>query len=167
MEELKKGDNVFIVVSENSIFHGKYGIVDEVKENKAAVYFEKKFSHLIGSDYNRGKTTEEFNLTELKKFDLDEETEIKANRMFPSLFHFIYASKYKFSPENDCMYENCNKKAQKRILYNTWGSVCEYDVCEDHKDNDGRCGDGFNGKKNYHAVVMEKREKREPQVNCG
>lgn len=42
-----------------------------------------------------------------------------------------------------CMADGCTAKAVKRIGFNCWGAVCEYDVCEKHMNRDGVRGDSL------------------------
>lgn len=149
-EKLAPGDDVFIRGNnKDTIFYGKDGTVKEVLANgKVIVHFHKNFSHLFGFYYNKGETSIEFDAEDLEKFMLDEEPLTKANRIYYKHYHTLYTRTYKFSPENMCMHLSCNQKAVKRILYNCWGSVAEFDVCEEH-DKDGYCGDGFPMKQEY------------------
>jgi len=153
--ELSPGDDVFIIGEEDTIFHKKNGTIKEIlPSGKVSVHFHKEFSHIFGFEYERGQTTWEFDPQDLKKFNLDEEPAIKAERIYPNYYHHLYVLKYKFSPENLCMHDGCTNKAVRRILYNCWGSVCEYDVCEEH-NKDGYCGDGFDMTPDYRATVKE------------
>ena len=157
--ELASGDDVIIIGEENSIFHEKNGTVKEIlPSGKALVHFHKEFSYLFGFEYEQGQTTCEFDLKDLKRFVLDEEPVIKVNRTYQNSYHTLYTLPYKFSPENLCMHNDCSHKAVKRILYNCWGAVCEYDVCNEH-NKDGYCGDGFCMNPSYQATVKENKEK--------
>lgn len=154
-EKLAPGDDVFIRGDKNTIFYGKDGTVKEVlASGKILVHFHKNFSYIFGFGYSNGETTCEFDTEDLKKFNLDEKPEIKVERLFPNYYHHLYGIPYKFSPKNLCMHQNCSANATKRILYNCWGTVCEYDVCEEH-NKDGYCGDGFSMKQDYKAEVKE------------
>lgn len=153
--ELSPDDDVFIIGEKNTIFHKKNGTVKEIlPSGKVSVDFHKEFSFIFGFEYNQGKTTWEFEPQDLKKFILDEEPAVKVERMFHRHYRTLYTLTYKFSTENLCMHDGCTKKAVKRILYNQWGTVCEYDVCEEH-NKDGYCGDGFDMTPNYQATVKE------------
>ena len=156
-EKLSPGDDVFIRGDEEDRFYGMDGTIKEItKENKAVVHFYKKFAYLFGFTdyYHQNITTCEFELDKLEKFNLDERPEIKVERLFPDFYHHLYGIPYKFSPKNLCMHKDCSEKATKRILYNCWGTVCEYDVCEEH-NKDGYCGDGFPMRHDYEAEVKE------------
>lgn len=153
--ELSPGDDVFIIGEKDTIFHKKNGTIKEIlPSGKVSVHFHKEFSFIFGFEYEQGQTTCEFDPKDLKKFILDEQPEVKANRIYPNYYHTLYTMKYKFSPENNCMHECCTNKAVKRILYNCWGTVSEYDVCEDH-NKDGYCGDGFSMTPDYQPTVKK------------
>ena len=154
-EKLAPGDDVFVRGDEDTIFYGKNGTVKEILKNgKVIVRFHKEFSYIFGSIYENKRNTQEFNSKDLEKFNLNERPEIKVERLFPNFYHHLYGIPYKFSPKNLCMNQDCSEKATKRILYNCHGTVCEYDVCEEH-NKDGYCGDGFPMSRDYDAEVKE------------
>lgn len=153
--ELYPGDDVIIIGTKDIILYQLNGTVKEIlPSGKVVVHFHKEFSHFFGFEYEKGQTTCEFDPQDLKKFILAEEPAVKVDRIFHNHWHHLYTMKYKFSPENLCMHNGCTNKAVKRILYNCWGTVSEYDVCKDH-DEDGWCGDGFSMTPNYQATVKE------------
>ncbi len=80
---------------------------------------------------------------ELRK-DNDLAPENRVKRVFRSdSWHRLYTLKTPFSLENDCMHEGCEKKAVLRALVNLWGSIHDFDVCEDHADWHGKYADVF------------------------
>jgi len=56
-------------------------------------------------------------------------------------FHSLYSLKEPFKENTRCYC--CTNTATKRIVFNTWGTVCEYDMCDEHAEAYGdHCGDG-------------------------
>lgn len=156
MEELKPTDNVLIVVPDTHDFHKAYGKVKKVIADQVLVSFGLEFSDLFRYGDTEDKRIEKFDKKEVVKFNPDDHPEIKANLVYgENRYHHLYITTYKFSPENDCICKGCDKKAHKRILFNVWGTVREYDVCEEHAKFDGWCGDSFSVKDNYHPVIIE------------
>ncbi len=151
--ELKPGDDVLIIVPDDDYFHGADGVVKSIGDEKVTVEFGKEYYSIFSHMGRYNETTEEFESNELQKFDIVYHLEIKATRIYGrDHFHHLYQIPYRFSPKNDCMHHDCTKKSTKRIIFNVWGSVCEYDVCDEHaKSNDGYCGDEFNMKPGYYA----------------
>jgi hypothetical protein len=159
--ELKVDDDVFIIGVKYSIFHGKNGTVKALlPTGMIEVHFAKEFSYIFGFEYDQGKTTWEFEPKDVKKFILDEFPHRKANRLYNQNYNVLCSFTYKFSPENDCMCKGCKQKATKRILFNIWGTVGEYDVCQEHAVMDGKCGDMFDVKTGYTAQVKEPIKKK-------
>ena len=149
-------DDVLIVGMEDSSFHGKNGKVKAIlPTGMVEVHFFKEFAYLFGHEYNQGKTTWEFDPKDLQKIILEEHPRLKANRLYNRRYNVLYELKYRFSPENDCMCEACPKKAVKRILFNFYGTVSEYDVCEVHASKDGYMGDSLETKPGYTPKVKE------------
>jgi hypothetical protein len=58
--------------------------------------------------------------------------EMRANRLFGRMmWHSTYTFKKAFAG-GACNHKQCPAAATRRIMVNIWGSVCEYDVCEEH-----------------------------------
>lgn len=149
---LSPGNDVLIIVPDDYYFHGTDGVVKSIGDEKVTVEFGKEH-HSIFSQMGRfAETTAEFPSNELQIIDIADYLEIRATRMYGSnYFHHLCRLPYRFSFKNDCMHHDCSKKSTKRIIFNAWGTVCEYDVCDEHAESDGCCGDGFFMKNNYHA----------------
>lgn len=150
---LCSGDDVIIIGQKDTIFENKDGTVKEINlsTKKAIIHFHPNYSYIFGYEYQQGITTHEFDFDDLEKVDLSLKDNItrKANRLFGKMYHSLYSLKYSFSNNNECMHKECNNQASKRILYNCWGTVCEYDVCIQHEKLDGIAGDGFECKTDY------------------
>jgi len=159
MENLQKGDNVFVRVDENHTFHDTYGIVKEIKNKKVFVELDQRFSHLCIGCGHYSDTIIDFEKGELEKFNLEDQIEIWATRLYTANgFHHLFELPYKFSPLNDCMYNKCTKKATQTILFNANGSVFNHHVCDEHASYNGGWGDEFPMADDYKAVVKEKIE---------
>jgi len=79
--------------------------------------------------------------------------EYLAKQLFGDHYHSLLWFPYKFSSENDCEHVDCGNKNTVRILTNSWGSVCEHDVCDTHAEMHGMCVDVFPNKKDYRPNV--------------
>lgn len=155
-DDLKVGDTV-IICDENSYLNGKDGNITKIKTdtNVVIVSFDKRYKYKIGPNYyqDSDSTTIEFDLNNVKKILLEENFEIWFDRVFPGGYNIAYEPKYQLSPENNCMYRNCKEKSVKRIVFNCWGTVSTYDVCEKHSEYHGMRGDEFPMKKGYKLKV--------------
>lgn len=69
----------------------------------------------------------------------DATPEMRARRLFGRQHHSVYSFKLPFSTGGQCQREGCPREKTRRIMVNIWGSVCEYDACEE-------CGQEFHGK---------------------
>jgi len=161
---LKVDDDVFIIVEEGSIFYQTNGKVKRIIEGKnsmkiAIVHFFPEFKHIFGDFYDQGITESKFTLGKLKKFNIDEYPEIKANRLYGLDHCDVEQLRYKFSSENICMKSACKNKVSRRILFNFDGSINEYDVCEEHAVIDGDSGPFYKlgMKYNYMPKILEPR----------
>ena len=137
--------NIVRVVAEDFVLHGKQGEivdVDHAKELPYSVKFGQSCKHLF--DYPRPrKLIGEFAATELQKEDRWD-LEILAKDLYGTMFHSLAALKNPFDPANDCIHEDhmsSPPKATVRIIVNCWGTVYEMDVCEEHKNLHGLCGE--------------------------
>ncbi|MCX6823322.1 MAG: hypothetical protein NTX91_05035 [candidate division SR1 bacterium] len=150
--ELHPGDNVLIIVPDDDYFHSADGIVKSIGGEKVVVEFGKEYASIFASMCIFGDHIYEFEGKKLQKFNLVDHPEIRAKRIYGSdRFHHLQVLKYRFSAKNNCMKEGCPKESTKRIIFNAWGTVSEYDVCDEHGEHDGWCGDGFHIKPNYYA----------------
>ncbi len=143
-----------MVVSNEHAFYNTNGIVKEINADRVKVSFAKEFASLFGYE-DHDKRIKEFDKKELQKFNLDDHPHIKVKRLYGNRYHKLNTKTYKFSPENDCMYRGCKEKNQKRILYNTSGSVGEFDVCLKHAQIDGDYGKAFRMKDKYQHLINE------------
>lgn len=155
---IQVGDVVQFVLGENNMLNGKYGIVDEINGDMVVVHIPKKYGYVYGFEYyDKPRFTDEFKLSELKFVgDIVDFPELRADLTY-SGYHHLTSYNYAFSDKNDCCVEGCKKKAVKRILYNCWGTVSEYDVCDKHKKYHLMCGDGISTKSVYRPVEMPER----------
>jgi hypothetical protein len=67
--------------------------------------------------------------------------EMRANRLFPRHWNQIYTRKAPFVAGQRC--DACQSPTTSRILVNIWGTVVEYDVCEEHASYHGQMVDDF------------------------
>lgn len=73
---------------------------------------------------------------------------MRANRKFgPNKWHTVNYYSEPFQPGTPCQHDGCDVLAAARIMVNIWGSVCEVDVCEEHRSFDGKLLDEFPWKK--------------------
>jgi ribosomal protein L24 len=139
---VEKGDNVLVIVAEDHKYYGTNGIVTKVHKKSATVKCI-------------GKKAFDFSFEQVQKINLEDYPAIRAIGLF-SKFETVTPLQYKFSPENMCMYKDCNNHAAKRILFcNKQTDVHEYDVCETHASLDGWQDICFKGKQYYEALYQE------------
>lgn len=139
---VEKGDNVLVIVAEDHKYYGANGIVTKVHKKTATVKCP-------------GKKVFDFPFEQVQKINLEDYPAIRAIGLF-SKFETVTTLSYKFSPENMCMYKDCDNHAAKRILFcNKQTYVNEYDVCETHARLDGWQDISFKGKENYEALYQE------------
>ena len=167
MSEFKVGDIVQFNLGEEYQLNGCYGQIDKINKTNIRVYIPKKYSWVYGYEYYQKKRfTDSFKPSQLKVVGCIEDfLEMRVSLLYNKSYHSLSTYKYKFSPNNDCSVEGCNCKAVKRILYNCWGIVSEFDVCEEHAKYDGYCGDGFPHKKDYHPVDMIEKNNSKQESN--
>lgn len=141
---VEKGDNVLIIVSDDHKYYGANGIVTKVHKKSATVKCI-------------GKKAFDFPFNQVQKINLEDYPAIRAIGLF-SKFETVTPLPYKFSPENMCMYKDCDKHSAKRILFCIkQKDVHEYDVCEEHARLDGWQNIYFKSKEHYEALYQEQK----------
>jgi len=139
---VEKDDNVLVIVAEDHKYYGANGIVSKVHKKTATVKCI-------------GKKAFDFPFEQVQKINLEDYPAIRAVGLF-SKFETVTPLPYKFSPENMCMYKDCDHHASKRILFCLRQThVHEYDVCETHARLDGWQNISFKGKEHYQALYQE------------
>lgn len=67
--------------------------------------------------------------------------EYRCRLKFGNQFHSLFALKEPFKAGTQCYC--CKENADRRVEVNIWGSVAQYDMCEEHAEQcDGMCCDG-------------------------
>lgn len=141
MELIPRG-SVVTVLSRDNEFEGKQGILEEdaiSPDAEIKVKFGKEYSYLFGP-FRGCEVSVQIRADQLRK-DSDFTPENRAQRLFEGRWNVVYTLRDPFDPNagHDCQRESCEKKATRRILVNIWGTVCEYETCEE-------CGEVWHGK---------------------
>ncbi len=141
--------NIVTVTLAGSPFNGKQAEIVEIKddgneEGNIGIIFGHDGEHLLGYCQNDSERTVRFKEDELR-LDSDWTPMNKAYKLFgPHMWHSLFIAKKPFDPEGSCMHKDCEKKNTVRIMVNIWGSVCEADVCDAHREEyHGKCMDAF------------------------
>ena len=117
--------NIVTVVSKDSYLHGKQGEVVEIEDDggedgPVGVFFHK--SSILYYCFSREERTIRFEVNELRVDD-NWSVENRARMVYGSyMYHHLSELMFPFSPENDCMCEDCTDKSSKRIIVNIWGN---------------------------------------------
>jgi len=74
--------------------------------------------------------------------------EIRVNAVFPyNNWMAVFLAKDPFVPGSQCQHQGdgngCPQTATSRILVNIWGTIAEYEVCDDHASFHGKLLDDF------------------------
>lgn len=149
---VKIGDIVTIIGRE-SMYYEEQGEVVEIndvdgdEDGSIGVRFDKKqMKHFVDHP------------DECVVRHLDEELRVDdrwsaktlADRIYGERWHTVRVRTYPFNPSLPCMYKDCACMATGRTIANTWGSIYEVDLCDDHqKELHGMMFDMFPMKENY------------------
>ena len=129
---IKVGD-IVTVLPEGWDLSGEQGEVVAVDaeddEGPIAVQFTRPaFFHYLPPEDTRIRYFEEVELSVVPHYTVQN----VGKYFFPQHHHSTYAITFPFSSENDCMLEDCGAKCARRVVVNFWGSLYEYDLCEEH-----------------------------------
>ena len=144
--------NIVTVTLVDSIFHGTQGEVVEIKDDgdedgNIGVMPGPDGERYLGYCRNDSERIVRYEESDLR-LDNDWTAENRTHRLFGNNWHHVYTFSLPLDPEQDCMHKDCDNKRSARIMVNIWGTVCEFDVCDSHRDEwHGNCADEFPFKK--------------------